>query len=617
MTGAFGSAAGRVGLSAGEAVVLVLLAVVPFLNGLASDFTYDDGPIIRDNGRLDSPESLPRIFATHYFGGGASTATAYRPVVLLTFALEKWIHGSRPWAFRAVNILLHAGVTLLLAGWWLRIGVARAPAIAGASLFAVAAIHVEAVTSIVGRAETLAALLVLLSVRLWRESLPPGGSFRRAAYAGALASFLAAVFVKESAVVAPALVLLGETFVAARAGTPLAAALTRRRALAFAGFLVPVVLLFAARRAVLDGFLMSREAGGFELENPLASMPPLLRAASATGLLFRYAAKTLVPLGLAADHSGGALAFPSSLRDPGAFLPPVVLVVALVGSLALRRRRPEVPFGLFLFVGAILPTANVLFPTGTVYADRLAYLPSAGIFLATAALLLRPGAASLGPAAGPVLALIASLQAALASGRNAVWENDATLYADMVAKAPGSAKARYNLAYVLSRQGRKEEALQHLRVAVAEHPIYHDAWALEGKVLADMGRPAEAEQAFRRAVAIHSTHELGLWGLAMAIEAQGRSGEALAALDGDARLLPSSYPVAYHRARLLGKSGNIAKAEREARRAAVVSDRAAPALKLRAGFLRQQGKDAEAAELEREADGKGAGKGAGKAVRGR
>lgn len=606
---------------AGEFVLLLLLAVVPFLNGLPNAFTYDDGPIVKDNPRLASPASFPELFATHYFGGPLTSGTAYRPVVLVTYAVQRWVHGLVPSAFRAVNISLHAGVTLLLFAWLLGSSLPRGPSFAASALFAAAAIHVEAVTSIVGRAETLAALLVLAAALLWRRAAAGDGPLRVGAFGGAFVAFLAAVFVKESAVVAPGLVLLGEgaellldrrgpsRTVAGATGegglVPVgrrALARLRLRGAAFAGLLVPVGVLFAVRKVVLQGFLISSQAGITELENPLAPMPALLRAANALVLVFRYAAKTLVPVGLAADHSGRALPLASSPWDGPCLAALAGLLLALgIGALA-ARSRPGVPFGLLLFLGALLPASNLPFPIGTIYAERLAYLPSAGLFLAVVSLVL-PGTDARGetprPSAGVAALLGAAVlvQGGLAAARNRDWRDDASLYADQVAKFPGSAKARYNLGWVLARQGRRAEALVELRKATELSPRHFEAWGFIGKLLGEEGRWREAEEACRRGLSIQPTHELSLWGLARSLEGQGRWGESLAAYDAAARLLPSSFPVAYHRARLLLEHGDAARAEREARRALVLSSRSPESLLLHARALRTIGRE-EAALVE-------------------
>src|SRR6266542_3477150 len=160
------------------AAVLIAACILTYANGLGGGFTYDDKAIVRDNPRIRSPGNVPQIFATSYFGGPRGAGTGYRPVLLLSYAVQWWIHGRQAVAFHAVNVLLHAGATLLLAALFLRIAIPPAAALAGTLLFAVAPIHVEAVTSLVGRGEVLAAVFTLLylhlALRHFGHLSPPG-----------------------------------------------------------------------------------------------------------------------------------------------------------------------------------------------------------------------------------------------------------------------------------------------------------------------------------------------------------------------------------------------------------------------------------------------------------
>src|SRR5262249_1031372 len=102
----------RLGLPA--ALLLAGAALLAHANGVPGGFTYDDKGIVRDNPRIRSPASVPSLFSTQYFGGPPGSGTAYRPVLLLSFAVQWWIHGGNATAYRAVNVLLHLAATLLL-----------------------------------------------------------------------------------------------------------------------------------------------------------------------------------------------------------------------------------------------------------------------------------------------------------------------------------------------------------------------------------------------------------------------------------------------------------------------------------------------------------------------
>jgi len=544
---------------------LALLALLPFLNGLPYDFTYDDKLIIRDNERLESPSNVGEIFTTQYFGGALTSAQNYRPILLLTYAVQRWIHGNRPWLFRAVNLTLHAAVTVSLGEWLFALGFAAGPASAVAALFAVATIHVEAVTSLVGRAELLASLLVFVVARLWLRATREGRLAPRP-YAIALGVFLLAVFVKENAIVAPGVVVLGELFRGGRGRSPREAwnGLSNAARWAVAGFALPIAVLFAVRLVVIKGFLISKEAGIFELENPLVVLPFSLRAVNALGLDLRYVGKTLLPIHLSADHSAYALPLARTLRDPAAWWGVAAALAAAVLTLALWRRRPLATLGLCLFAGALFPASNVPFVIGTIFAERLAYLPSAGLFCLAVGLLTPPSREVPRPAQPWrewLLLAVVVLSGAATIARNRVWKDDRMLYADMVAKYPSSAKAHYNVAWDAQREGRGAEAATQLRAAVAIFPNYYDGWALLGKQLWDEKKWDEAIACYRKSVEIFPSYENGQWGLAKTLEESGRVEEARKAFEDGADRFPDSYPIAYHRAAFLEVHGTLEQAE--------------------------------------------------------
>jgi tetratricopeptide (TPR) repeat protein len=578
---------------------LAILAVLPFLNGLPADFTYDDKLIISGNERIASPSKVDEIFTTQYFGGSLASAQNYRPVLLLTYAIQRWIHGNRAWLFRAVNILLHATATIFLAAWLVELGFAPRGALAAGSLFAVFTIHVEAVTSLVGRAELLAALLVLAVARLWLRATADGRVHARP-YAAALGVFLVSVFVKENAIVAPGVVVLGELFRGGRGRSPREAwtSLSRAARLALAGFLGPIVVLFAVRVVVIHGFLVSREAGIFDLENPLVALKPGLRIANALSLAGLYALKTLVPYRLSADHSAYALPLAAGFAEWRAWAGVAFALALLTLAIAFWRRRPLVALGISLFAGSLFPVSNVPFVIGTIWAERLAYLPSAGLAAAAAGLLMGLALEVPRPSRVPwketLLAGAVLAYGIAAVVRNLAWADDRTLYRDMVAKVPNSAKAHYNVAWDAQLRGERATAIEHLARAVEIFPRYYDGWALLGKQRWDEKKWDEAIGCYRRSVQIFASYENGHWGLAKVLEAAGRLDEAEREFDEGARILPDSYPIAYHRAAFLEARGRLAEAE-DAWDDAVDNGDGAPSVRLaHARILVRLGRESEA-----------------------
>ena len=540
----------RLGIPA--ALVLAGASALAYANGLTGTFVYDDKAVVRDNFRIRTPDNVDEIFTTQYFGGPPGTGTSYRPILLLAFAVQWWIQGADPVGFHVVNLALHVAVTLLLARLWLRVGLSPPVAAGAALLFAVLPIHVEAVTGIVGRGETLTALLVLGS--LWLALGPAdaqSGGGRIVRLAGALALYGLANLTKESAAVAPALLFLLLAYLAEGGLWRRLWAALRRGWPYYVGGAAVLLAVFRVREAVLGGAIHARSTGIFEVENPLAPLAAAARAANACVILFRYIARMALPLRLSSDESAWSIrpAVPTELVFWAA---PILLAVLAAAALAGLSRRSPTALGFLFLVLAWLPASNLVFATGTIFAERLAYLPSAGFCLAAASWIAgrAPTFASLSRRRAAVLAVLALAYAGRALLRNPVWQSDEALFTDMVRVSPHSAKAHYDFAYMSSDHQRWEPALEHYEKAIEIYPRYWDAWAGKGRAERALGRTGASERSYAKSLEIVPTYENGFFGLGLAREDRGDRRGAEEAYRNGLRSNPQSLPLAYRLALL-------------------------------------------------------------------
>jgi protein O-mannosyl-transferase len=582
------------------AALLVAACLITYANGLAGNFTYDDKAVVRDNPRIRTPHNLAQIFTTSYFGGPRGSGSAYRPVLLLSFAVEWWVHGRHVVVFHVVNVLLHAAATLLLASLWRKIGVAAPAACAAALLYAVHPIHVEAVTSLVGRGETLSAVFALASlhcaVRLLRG--PRGSAL---AMTGAICLYALSVLTKESSAVVPGLALLLFLFaVEGDAGQRLRNAFRHWFWLGvFSGLTLGGI--FALRSWVLGGPLKARESGIFEVENPLASLGLLPRAANACVVLYRYIGRAVFPLHLSGDESAWSIV-PVRPLSALAIVSVLILLIALVVTNVRLLRGSLLALGFLFFCVAMLPTGNLLFPIGTVFAERIAYLPSAGICLMLGGL-VAGGAESLAHwsrGRRTALAAVALLLAARAVVRNVVWWSDEALFTNLVWTSPASAKAHYDLGYLSADNGQYRRALFEYKRAIEIYGEYWDAWAGKGRVERALGRLPEAAKSYEKSVAINSSYENGYFGLGGVRESLGDLRGAEDAYRTGLKEKPDSLPLAYRLA-LLRSKGDLPGALADWRRALVLGPDSVVVRTDFAEWLLRRGRRAEAARQAREA----------------
>jgi len=154
--------AGRRRPSPWPALAAAALACVVYANAVDNPFVYDDRDTVVANPSLADPSNV-RFLLVY---------TPFRPVLNLSYALDRFLWGSKPRGFHLTNIGLHAILVALLYFFLLQVlddeagrtggaeGVERAraapaAAFAGASIFAVHPLLTESVGYVSGRSEVL------------------------------------------------------------------------------------------------------------------------------------------------------------------------------------------------------------------------------------------------------------------------------------------------------------------------------------------------------------------------------------------------------------------------------------------------------------------------------
>lgn len=475
--------------------IVVAAATVPYLNALGAGFAFDDDLVIRQNPVITGAFDLRGILGPHNY-----PVVVYRPLTVLTYALNERVAPGYAPLFHAVNLVLHVGVTLLVFQLGLQLCRARSVALIAAVLFGVHPIHTEAVTGIVGRAELLAAFFGLLTL-VWTISAADDNNRKSGRDALALLAFTAAVFCKESALTVLPLIPLCR---AVRRGGRLWPALWRElRSGHWLPFLV-VSGLFLATRTYVIGTLTVPDRP-LPLDNVLAYVPAVVRIRTALAVLCDYASLLVMPVVLSADYSWRAVTPVASWFS----LRPLVGLGLVIGSITvfLRSNRRSPALGvLAIFPLVTLSLAsNLVIPIGTVKAERLLYLPSVGCVLLAGVLLqqFRPKRAWL--RAG-LVALITVTFAARTWARNGDWQNNLTLFEAAVEAEPESAKAHHDLGVTLRELGRFDEANIQFREALRAYPAYAESAFCIGQIYRIKGLDNGAIAWYRKALAIAPDH---------------------------------------------------------------------------------------------------------------
>ena len=476
---------------------VALFAALPSLH---PGFIHDDHRLIEQNRLVQETGRLPEILARGYWTvDDREVPNLYRPVTILSFALNRLATGPGAFGFRVVDLLLHVLVTGLVycvsrriiaatgangianAGPGAGTGTAVSAAMAAALLFAAHPVHTEALGLVVGRSELLMALFTLWALKLFLDGAP----------VAPLLLVPLAIFSKESGVAAPFLLLAADRL------RPKPPASLRFHGLAFA----VLVVCLAIRSFVLGA--VAPQAFTHFIDNPIAHLPWPRSLFTALAALWRDVVLLVWPWNLSIDYSYVSIPEAASLFDPRACLGAGAALLVALGVPHDWRRRPAAAFALLLLALPFLPVANLLMPIGTILAERLLYLPSAGLCLfwglayATAQADTRPGRRRLVVA---VLAVVIAAGVVRSAWRYRDWADDRTIWAAAVRLYPDNVRARFNYGAASERAHDDAEAERAYRHAVEVWPQFGDAHYNLAGVLGRAGRWREAGVEYRAAL---------------------------------------------------------------------------------------------------------------------
>src|SRR3990172_9889919 len=96
-------------------IIIAGIAGTVYLNALNNGFHYDDEHDIVKNTYLEKWENVPRFFTSFQFYRDKILSTDhYRPLVYVSYALNKIVGGDNPYGYHVVNLVFHVGSALLL-----------------------------------------------------------------------------------------------------------------------------------------------------------------------------------------------------------------------------------------------------------------------------------------------------------------------------------------------------------------------------------------------------------------------------------------------------------------------------------------------------------------------
>ena len=381
-----------------------------------------------------------------------------RPVVNVSYAIDRITWGFTSFGYHGSNVGLHIIAVGLFYGWCTRAlgdGIGEKgvtpewPAFFAAAVFALHPVMSSAVVYISARSELLCAMGFLASLTFARRAIV---SSDRVSGIVAVACGALALGSSSSAAVLPVIVLVYDAWILRRPGWPLRVA----------RIYAPLTLLVVTA------------AGWYWTGMQVPAVPPrgpMANLVSEGVVVWRYLALLVFPDGQALVHD---VSWATSLLHPAGLAGVLALAAAVAIAVWQRRSYPLLAFGLIWFVGVLAPTTSLI-PVRDGMAEHRLYLASGGLLLAAASLLTKPLATR--RTARIAGTIVLALLAVGTYRRFQVWSDPMKLWEESIARSPDAWQAHWGYAELLRETGQCGRAVPEYQTVLRAYPAHRGALA--------------------------------------------------------------------------------------------------------------------------------------------
>lgn len=484
------------------AIILALISIAVYGNTIGNNLFWDDFDSITNNAYIRSWDNFPKFFTENLTAGAGIRDNYWRPLLLVSFTIDYHIAGLAPWIYHIQNIFWHSATAILLYLIAVELFRSKVGALCIAMIFLVHPLQTEAVTYVAGRADPLAAALLLLSfflfLRFADRSSPPTSAQHsgilkntRISYWGSVSLFACALMVKERAIVFPALLGLYLFFLHAHPSFK-----EWQKKLLFLAPYAAIAFLYIVARATILHFTDTFDIGQDNLIGA-ENFSALVRAYFAG--ITTYAGLLAWPAHLFMEKT---IATPLSFFSFAVLCGGALFTASLLCGVLLYKKIPLIAFGVLWFWIALSPSLHIYPIQGILYEHWL-YFPLIGLLLALLPLgtfLFGIVKNSAGRSAIALLFLvILGALGARTIVRNMDWHDPIRFYEKNISLGGSSARVYTNLGMAYDAAGRHGDALAAYQEAIALDDRLFPPWYNSGNTLTLLGRNDDALDAYAAA----------------------------------------------------------------------------------------------------------------------
>lgn len=483
----------------------IILVFCLYGNTLSHNYALDDAIVITQNefttkGIKGIPDILSHDSFTGFFGKEKKLVEGgrYRPLSIVSFALEYEIWGKNPMASHLINLLIYAltGILIyILIKTLLKqknsLTFAHTAAFLTGFLFLIHPIHSEAVANIKGRDELLS---LLFSVGAFYVTLYAAIQKKNIWLIPSSILLFLGLLSKENAITFLAIIPLGLYFFS---NSKIKSILSTTIPL-----LIASLLFLLLRHQILGGF---HNSGSNELlNNPFINATINQKYATIIYTWLIYFKLLIFPHPLTFDYYPYHIPL-VNFTNIWVLLSMLAIAALIILAVTKFKRKSILSFSIIGFAASFSIVSNLLFPVGTFMNERFVYAPSLFWCLAIASTTIHFYKKNNNALKYFLLAFLivsSMFYTAKTIGRNKAWQNDFTLFTTDVKTSHNSAKSNCSAGGKLWEEAKKTTnkkkqqeyfklSEKYLKNAIKIHPDYVDAWLLLGNLNFDYKQDIE------------------------------------------------------------------------------------------------------------------------------
>lgn len=492
--------------------LFIVIGVTIYANSLNNTFLWDDNDSIVNNSYIQNWDNIPKFFTENLISGSGQITDYWRPVLLVSFALDYQFWELNPFGFHLTSTLMHIFVAWLAYICLRKIVHIHTPKedlfigefsffkdilpLISALLFLIHPINTESITYIAGRADPLSSIFTFISIISYlnyrQKNNPPFLNYQHGGYLyiSSLIFFIFGLMTKEQVILLPLLITALEFIIIQKK-------INREIILKITALILPFfitsIIYLSMRLTILD---FNDMLSGFT-QNSSYDSSVLQRLLTFAYVILIYFKILFIPTGLHMAREIELITSIFSLKILTFFLSTGAIIQLCKNT---WRNNRLITMGFAWFFIILLPRTNIFQINRPMYEHWL-YLPMIGFWLATisAIFLIIKNKKTI----KIFLLLVAGLLftfGILTIKRNNDWENPITFYEKNLKYTPNSFIQHNNLGMAYADNNKHRKAIDEYTTSLSIKDVYPQVHSNLANSLLATGHTAEAINEYNKAI---------------------------------------------------------------------------------------------------------------------